>query len=86
MICDSCGESFEVAEDLKKLIGTGAVPQVCDQCAVLPPDTGVAPRVQESEQRTPASVLQRVDPELEGLVRMDLFEDRIASEELAAVL
>jgi len=62
MICEKCGLEFKVAEELKKLMTTGAVAQVCDSCAEAPPAVPFGHKPQmDVGKRTAMSILHRVD-------------------------
>lgn len=61
MICEKCGLEFEVNDELKKLIATKAVAQVCDNCATVAPLSPFGHRIAVSGKRTKISILQRVD-------------------------
>lgn len=62
MICEQCGLEFEVGDELKRLIASKAVAQVCDNCAEAPPVVPFGHKpLPPSGKRTNISILHRVD-------------------------
>lgn len=61
MRCTSCGQEFEPTAELKRLILTGNVSQVCDTCERPAPKPQAKKQFGGPVKRTPIAVLYRID-------------------------